>query len=222
MFKRLGKTWQVEAPCVITQWPGETLEYGPTEPDGTWDELYIVYDAEIMPALQRCRLVDLDRPIWPIADLPAVNEQIKELALLANSKTPERVVDRVDRVCERLVLETWLAPFNLEEGDRAIQAMLAAVLRDLKKPVYLEQMAEKNGMSISTFRRRWAAMNDVSPARYVQQLRIRKACQLLVETTLTVREIASEVGFEDEFYFSRRFSQETQMAPRQYRKAYQI
>ena len=28
-------------------------------------------------------------------------------------------------------------------------------------------------------------------------------------------------GFEDEFYFSRRFRKETQMAPRQYRKTYE-
>jgi len=220
-FKRLGKTWLVEAPCVITQWPGEMIEYGPTQPDGTWDELYVVYNASLMPALQRCCLLDLERPVWSIADLPAVNVQIEELTLLSKSPTPELVVDRVDRVCERLVLETCLAPRPAAKDEGAIHALLAKARLDFRKTVNLEREAVKKGMSASTFRRRWALINEVSPSRYLQQLKIREACRLLVETALPIHEIASEVGFDDEFYFSRRFHAQTQMAPRDYRKAYQ-
>ncbi|MFA6288621.1 MAG: AraC family ligand binding domain-containing protein [Opitutaceae bacterium] len=51
-FHRLGRLWPVQAPCVITQWPGEYLEYGPAKGE-TWDECYIIYKAELMERLFR-------------------------------------------------------------------------------------------------------------------------------------------------------------------------
>lgn len=219
-FARFGKTWSVQAPCVITQWPEEYVEYGPL-PGETWDEFYIVYDASLMPRFQQCGFVDLERPVWPIADWAMVNEHLSELERLANVAVPERVVDRVDRVCEQLILATWLPSHNVVEGGPEINALLADVRRDLSRPVGLEQEAAQLGMSISTFRRRWAAISSVPPARYLQQLRMREACRLLVETNRAIYDIAAAVGFEDEFYFSRRFRQETRLSPRDYRKAYQ-
>lgn len=217
-----GKRWVVQAPCVITQWPGEFVEYGPPVPDETWDELYITYAAKVMTRFRQCRLVELERPVWPIGDPAAVHAQIAELAELAQSSTPEAVVDRVDRVCERLLLETHLAPQAAGEMDRAIHKLAAEVRRDLRKTVDLEKAAARCGMSPSTFRRRWAAVHKVAPARYLQQLRMREACRLLVETSQPIHEIAWSVGFEDELYFSRRFRQEMQAAPRDYRKTFQL
>jgi len=219
-FVRLGKTWSVQAPCVITQWPGEYLEYGPP-PGETWDEFYIVYDASLMPKFQQCGFVDLERPVWPIADWAAVNLHLSEMEQLANVAAPERVVDRVDRACEQIILATWLPPHNTAEGCPEMNELLAEVRRDLSRPVGLEEEAARLGMSISTFRRRWAAISTVPPARYLQQMRMREACRLLVETGRAIYDIANAVGFSDEFYFSRRFRQETHLSPREYRKAYQ-
>ena len=219
-FVRWGKSWRVQAPCVITQWPGEYVEYGPAAGE-TWDELYLVYDASLMPKFQQCGLVNLECPVWPIADWATVNEQLSELERLANVAVPERVVDRVDRLCEQLILATWLPPHNEAEGGPEMNALLAEVRRDLSRPIGLEQEAARLGMSISTFRRRWAAISTVPPARYLQQLRMREACRLLVETGRAIYDIAAAVGFEDEFYFSRRFRLENHLSPREYRKAYQ-
>jgi len=221
-FRRFGRLFEVRAPCVITQWPGEYLEYGPSLPEWTWDELYIVYDAGLMPRFKRSRLVDPERPVWPIRDIGAVRAQIAELAMLANAPNPEAMADRVDRVCERLVLETWLDQTPVAEDAPALRAVLAEVRADLSVELDFEEVAERHGMSLSTFRRRWAEVVGTPPARYLQELRIREACRLLVETSRPVHDVARAVGFADEFYFSRRFRQELKMAPRDYRKAYQL
>ena len=196
-------------------------EYGPPAGE-SWTELYLIYGAELMPKFKQCRFVDPERPIWPIADLAAVNIQIAELALLTRATVPEAVVDRVDRVCERLVLETHLAPSGGTGEEHAIHTLIAGMRRNLGEFVDFDEAAARHGMSPSTFRRRWAAVSDVPPARFLQQLRIREACRRLVETGEPVGEIAHAVGFDDELYFSRRFHQEMRMAPRDYRKAYRI
>jgi AraC-like DNA-binding protein len=207
---------------VLTQWPGEYVEYGPPVPEETWDEFYLIYDARMLPEFRRRRLVDPERPVWPIGDFAAVEAGIAEFAKLAASPTPGEIADRVDRVCERLILETYLAaPPATPEGE-AIRALIAEMERHPERRGDFEAMARRQGMSASTFRRRWAESVKEPPARFLRRLRLREACRLLVETAKPVGEIARTVGFDDELYFSRCFRKETRMAPRDYRKAYRL
>ena len=218
-YRSGGQTWTIHAPCVLTQWPGKYVEYGPPAEE-TWDELYLIYDARLVSRLKHCRLLDPGQPVWPIGDIAAVNAAIAEFEGLANSAHPQAVVDRVDRVCERLILETRLASQTVPEDP--FHRLIAKAQRNPEQHVDFEALASQHGMSISTFRRRWAAACKLPPARFLQQLRLREACRLLAETTQPINEIAHSVGFEDELYFSRRFRNEMLMAPRDYRKAYQI
>lgn len=221
-YRRKGRIWAVHAPCVITQWPGEYLEYGPPVPEETWDELYVTYESRMLDRLKRCGFVNMERPVWPIADLAAVNAQLTELEVLAQSSNPEAVVDRVDRIWERLILETLLHPQNEDEDEQVIPSVMVEMRRDLGKEIDFNEVAARNGMSLSTFRRRWFAVTKAPPSQYLQQLRMREACRLLVETSRPIYEVAHAVGFEDELYFSRRFHKEMQMAPRDYRRAYKL
>ena len=59
-----------------------------------------------------------------------------------------------------------------------------------------------------------AHINMVS---YVTQLRINRAKELLAASEMKIRDIAQAVGFEDEKYFSRRFTKEVGMSPNEYR-----
>jgi AraC-like DNA-binding protein len=224
-YHRKGRAWPVEAPCVITQWPGERLEYGPVVlPEGTWDEFYVTYAGETRARFAAARLIDPARPIWPIRDVAAVRELVEELRRLSHAAEPEAVADRVDRVCERMILESWLEPVRREApvGDAAtVQAIAAELRARLAEPALTpEAVAQKHGWSPSTFRRRWGAVMPDSPGRVLQGLRMQAASRLLVETTLPVHEIAARVGFADEYYFSRRFHLEQGMPPRSYRRAY--
>jgi len=58
----------------------------------------------------------------------------------------------------------------------------------------------------------------LSPSRYVCQKRLEMACQLLVETTWNMSEIAFRVGFNTQAYFSRCFVAFFGYPPLQYRK----
>ena len=62
---------------------------------------------------------------------------------------------------------------------------------------------------------------NVTPARYVQQVRLRKACQFLIESDGSIDQIAQALGFPDRFYFSRVFKKHTDNSPAQYRKQHQ-
>lgn len=59
---------------------------------------------------------------------------------------------------------------------------------------------------------------NTTPRQFINSLRINKASQLLLETSLTVQAIADSVGFENPFYFSRLFRNTTSMTPSEFRK----
>lgn len=223
-YWRLGQKWLVESPCVITQWPGEQVEYGPAA-GGTWDEFFLMYDAKLFPVFQTSHLVEASRPIWPIRNLPAVELRLSELCSVAAKPAPAQVVDCVDRLSELLILETHLQP--AEPVDGADEAMvIRRIERDLAsnldQHLDLEELAARHGMSLATLRRRWAEVINVPPTRYRLQVRLCEACRLLTQTARPVYEIARMVGFPDELYFSRRFHHELKVSPRAYRRMYQV
>jgi len=221
-FIRNGTAWRVETPCVITQWPGDRLEYGPAEGFAHWEELYLIFRAETRRALEACGFIREDRPVWRMARGSQWKDVLEEVVRLGQSPS-EKSADRMDRLCERLVLESLLhesAPAGESlhaEGIRAIQAILR---REPARLPDFSELARAQGMSDSTFRRQWARLVGPPPARYLTELRIREACRQLVETTRTVGEIAAAVGFEDALYFSRKFRQHARSSPTEYRRTY--
>jgi AraC-like DNA-binding protein len=224
-YWRLGRKWVVQSPCVITQWPGEQVEYGPSGPEGRWDELYLMYGAHLFPEFQKQHLLSADEPVWPIRNLPAVESQIQVLLSLLASPAPAQVVDRVDRVCEQLILETHLEPSEpagSSEEALLIRRIERELLANLDREIDLEELVARNGMSMRTFRRRWAELITVPPAHHRLKARLREACRLLTQTNRPIYEIARTVGFADELYFSRRFHQEIGVSPRIYRQMHEL
>lgn len=72
-------------------------------------------------------------------------------------------------------------------------------------------------MSESAFRRSFKAASGISPKRYINNLRIKKAKQMLVNSDASVSEICSSLGFYDNAYFTKSFKKITGKTPVQYR-----
>jgi transcriptional regulator GlxA family with amidase domain len=53
-------------------------------------------------------------------------------------------------------------------------------------------------------------------------LRAQRSAFLLRTTTLAVREVAAQVGFEDPFHFSRFFKRQMGVSPREYRTSHEF
>jgi AraC-like DNA-binding protein len=219
-FERAGKVWPVQAPCVITQWPGESVAYGPT--GGTWTEWYFVYDRARLKRFKSHGLLDLSQPVWPVADPASLRLHLGEFAALTRAPDPAWVVDRADRVAERAILDTWLSPAAPLDEDIEVRGIASRLRDQLAAKWDFGHLAAEHGFSTTTFRRRWAAAIGVPPAHYLQGLRMAEACRLLVETPLRIKEIASSTGFDDELYFSRRFRIEVGRSPRDYRNTYKL
>lgn len=220
-YRFQGQAWAVETPCVITQWPGLHVEYGPEE---IWEELYLIYRPELQPVLEARRFADIRRPVWYIRQTGSLRRRFVELMELLKDPNAFGRVDEIDRVSERMIFESLISESRpgLTPQDKTILLVRAFVEEHFAERLDFDALAEEHHLSPATFRRSWARHVSMPPGVYVTHLRIQQACRLLAETRQPVGEIARAVGYEDVLYFSRRFHKATNQTASEYRKQNQI
>lgn len=210
-----GEEYKVNAPCVITQFPGEFMDYGP---DKTWYEVFLIYPSFVVEILQKRKFFSHDKAIWHISNPDKILKLLAELktALTAESLNP----DRIDYICEGMIIESLLAQSSPPETDeeRKIRALKLYIRNNFSVKHDYTMLARQYGMSLSTFRRHWLKHTEVPPAKYQSDLLIQEACRLLVEKNESIKEIAEMLNFDDQFYFTKKFHKETGLTPTEYRK----
>ncbi len=77
-------------------------------------------------------------------------------------------------------------------------------------------LAKHCGISYSYFKRLFLLRFNLTPVQYIQEKRLRHACDLLVTGRYTVTEVAERTGFENVYYFSRVFKQKIGVPPSEY------
>jgi len=216
------RTFPVKAPCVFVSWPGAYLEFGP-EPEGaTWEQLFMVYDASLASMFDAWDIHPAKQPVWPIASPERVRKLVNELIGYMENVEARGMVDRIDRICERLLLESRLdrpVPSQTPYGAY-VDNVRRYVARDLTRRYDPKVLAKEYGMSEVSFRRNWKQRFGAPFTQDLTNMRMQEACRLLVETNKDVKEVAAAIGFDDPLYFSRRFTKVIGMSATEYRKQF--
>lgn len=213
-----GKTYDVEAPCMLIQWPGEPMDYGPAP---EWSELYFIYPPETFELLTSSGLMSMDNPVRKMRNIGKIQE--KADFLQKELEREEINADKIDLLCYDLLLETWVKSEETILNRSRIPEIRKRLERNPGRDIDCSALAAEFGMSLSTLRRYWSRYHGPeSFSAYRNSLFLQKSCRLLVETNLQVKEIAAELDFSDPFYFSRKFRQLSGMPPLEYRKKYQV
>ena len=84
--------------------------------------------------------------------------------------------------------------------------------------ICIKDYAADRHMSDCWFNRTFKKVTKVTPIQYIISLRITSAINLLENTDHNIKQIASMVGYDDEYYFSRLFKKSTGLSPTAYRK----
>ncbi len=82
----------------------------------------------------------------------------------------------------------------------------------------MAEIAEKAGMESSQFSRCFRKASGSTFTKYVNHLRIGRACQLLAETDKYISTICYNVGYNNVANFNRRFTEMKKITPSEYRK----
>ena len=120
------------------------------------------------------------------------------------------------------LIETVLeSPSKRIENENENQMAMAAKLlhEEYFKPITIQDLALHLGIERRRFAYLFERYTGLTPIRYLTEIRIRRAKELL-RSGSTVSEAAEKVGYFDSFYFSRVFKKQTGMSPTEYKKFY--
>lgn len=80
----------------------------------------------------------------------------------------------------------------------------------------VKMLAERHLVSATALTQIFREITNLSPGRYIRELRIQVACKLLSAETVTIAEVAEQSGFSSLAVFSRSFHNETGMTPSEF------
>ncbi|GAA0269489.1 AraC family transcriptional regulator [Faecalicatena contorta] len=124
-------------------------------------------------------------------------------------------------------LYTLLSTFMHYSGNREsardiqlsyVEKAKAYISTSYSYPITVEDVASYVGISRSHLYRSFQACQQQSPKEYLSSFRVKQACLLLKETSLSIAAIAYSVGFENNLYFSKAFKKQMLVSPTEYRR----
>lgn len=236
--------WSLLAPLTgrltftLTPRDGEPGAGGPTTGECVAGDVVLcppgVRLARHLPEPARFWFVEFDlglpggEPWWPsghvrISDRRRVRADHDLLDAAEELREPRRSLMRAHALLDVLVLigqESGPASRPVDPGAARGAALLEERLADPQ--VSVESIAAAVHLSRTQFTRRFSQAYGVPPIRYLTELRLARARQLLLETALPIAAIAEQCGYQSPFYFTRVFHSVTGEAPSAYRAARRI
>ncbi len=122
----------------------------------------------------------------------------------------------------KLFLDLYNNRFHQHNRDKypAMAVLIDQLKDDPARDWTVPEMAHFCDMSVNRFREAFTKRTGMLPKLYLDKLKVNQATTLLIESSLTIADIANRVGFTDAFHFSRRFKHLTGIAPCYYREQF--
>ncbi|MGN9910230.1 AraC family transcriptional regulator [Phytohabitans sp. LJ34] len=102
--------------------------------------------------------------------------------------------------------------------EKAVHRVIKIMHENLSEQITVEDMARTAMFSKFHFTRIFQRVTGISPGRFLSALRIQRAKQLLLATSLNVADISHEVGYASVGTFSTRFSASVGVSPIRFRQ----
>jgi AraC-like DNA-binding protein len=142
-------------------------------------------------------------------------------ARLSRRRLTERKVDIETRAILQLLAMRFmsLATPKVNECDERIVMAIKYVNDNIKKEIYIDEMANCCSMQKDYFVRQFKKALGCNPLYYITRKKIEKAQLLLLTCDEPVKNIAYELGYDNVPYFHSLFKKITGLSPTEYRNS---
>ena len=210
----------IEPGHVFLLFPGVWHRYAPDAEIG-WHEHWIGFDGEIARRWEKHKFISARNPVFKINAEDTVLATFSRVMQSVRASRPALQQILAGATADLLGLcysAQQTTPAAEPQNVSAIERAISRIQNEFASKLDMQHLAQELGVSYSWFRSTFAAHSGLSPHQYLLELRIVRARNLLAGTKLSVKEIAAQVGFDDEHYFSRLFRQKLNLTPSQWRK----
>ncbi len=138
----------------------------------------------------------------------------KELAAGSPLKSLLRLQELIIFIAESYDIE----PERSSNAALRIGKVISRMESDYRRNWQLTELSQLAGTSVNNLLRLFRAAAGTTPIDYLNQIRLRHAAALLTHSSSSITEVARECGFSDSNYFTRKFTAQYNMTPREYRR----
>lgn len=130
--------------------------------------------------------------------------------------TNEKLILWISSIINRFI--SYMFEFGDVKHSVTIHKIIGYVRNNYMNKISLDDIADYVFMSKSHISKIFNEEMNMGLSTYINKVRIEKSKVLLHDSSMSVGEIASYIGFDDQSYFTKLFKAETGLSPKQFRK----
>ncbi len=204
--------------------PGQWHTYSPLKETG-WNEYYIGFEGMIIDRIVAQGFVSRENQILDVGvneDLVNLFSTAVKIAKEDKTAAQQNLAGIVFNIIGSILSLALNKNFETNDAAQKIERAKVIMYENIQKNVDIKEIAQNLGISYSLFRKVFKEYTGYSPAQYFQELKLRKAKEMLTETTHSIKELAFELNFSSHEYFLSFFKKKVGTTPMEYRNTGRI
>lgn len=213
------KEKQIYRGRLIFLFPGKWHTYYPYKQTG-WDEYYIGFDGNIINSIIRHSFFATNNQILEIGlneDMVSLFTKALEIAENDRISAQQYLAGIVLHMLGMILSMSKNKAFETYDLDQKMEQAKIIMKESVFKEIDAEELAMRLNLSYSWFRKVFKEYTGYAPAKYFQELKLKKAKQFLVESSNSVKEISIILGYKSTEHFCSNFKKKTGLTPLEYR-----
>ena len=199
--------------------PGQWHTYHPSTKTG-WNEYYIGFEGPIIDSIVDNSFISKENQVLEVGfneELVNLFSRALEVAELDKISSQQYLSGIVLHILGLVLSVSQNKIFEVGDVVQKIEQAKIIMNENVFKNIDPEELAENLNTSYSWFRKVFKDYTGYAPAKYFQELKIRKAKQMLVGTCHTVKEISFMLNYNSTEHFFSLFKKMTGYTPLEYR-----
>ncbi len=204
---------------LIVLFPGQWHTYHPYRQTG-WNEYYIGFEGSVIDNLMKNGFLSKDNQVLEVGlneELVSLFSRALEIAEADKISSQQYLAGIVLHMMGMILSVSKNKIFEIGDIDQKIEQAKIIMNENVFNNIDPEELAMRLNISYSWFRKVFRDYTGYAPAKYFQELKLRKAKQLLLSTSQSVKEISFMLAYKSTEHFFASFKKRTGFTPLEYR-----
>ncbi|TWV13080.1 AraC family transcriptional regulator [Bacteroidaceae bacterium HV4-6-C5C] len=204
---------------LILLFPGQWHTYHPYLQTG-WNEYYIGFEGPVVDTMMKGGFLSKENQILEVGldeELVSLYSRALDVAEGDKISSQQYLSGIVLHMIGMILSISKNKIFEIGGVDQKIEQAKIIMNENVYKDIEPEELAMKLNISYSWFRKVFKDYTGYAPAKYFQELKLRKAKQLLISTSQSVKEISFTLNYKSTEHFFSLFKKRTGFTPLEYR-----
>jgi len=206
-----GVNIEIKSGDLIQIHPDIAHWYGPNEGE-VWDEVFIIFEGEVFDLWYKQKCFDLSKKVVNLQPVDFWRDRLFNACGTQRNDAPDDAISSVVQL-QQILADVHRALEEEHSDKNWLEHAKAMLIKS--KDAHLA--ADHFNMNYETFRKKFKKNYGQPPKQYIIYHNIESARSMLRLNHAPIHEIAEQLGYCDEFHFSKQFSKITGCSPSIYR-----